>query len=82
MLPLEKDALFGPQRLWELAVVNARLGNVETAIEQYRTLIEFSGAFSVPILEIDVYMDPVRDHPKYKELVRDLGQRELQSDRP
>jgi hypothetical protein len=36
-------------------------------------LIEFSGAFSVPYLEIDFFMDPVRDHPKYKELVRKLG---------
>jgi tetratricopeptide (TPR) repeat protein len=73
MLPLERDALRGADRLWELAAVNARLGNAETAIEQYRTLIEFTGAFSVPLLEIDFYMDPVRDHPKYKELVRDLG---------
>ena len=73
MLPLEKDALRGADRLWELAVVNARLGNAETAIEQYRTLIEFTGAYSVPLLEIDLFMDPVRDHPKYRELVRDLG---------
>ncbi len=44
-----------------------------TEIPKYRTLIEFTGAYSVPFLEIDFYMDPVRDHPKYKELVRDLG---------
>ena len=73
MLPLEKDALRGADRLWELAVVNAKLGNAETAIQQYRTLIEFAGAYSVPFLEIDYYMDSVRDHPKYRELVQDLG---------
>jgi serine/threonine-protein kinase len=75
ILPLEKDALRGADRLWELAVVNARLGNAETAIDQYRILIEFTGAYSVPLLEIDFFMDPVRDHPKYRELVRDLGGR-------
>jgi hypothetical protein len=73
MLPLKKDALRGADRLWELAVVNARLGNAAAAIDQYRTLIEFTGAYSVPLLEIDFFMDPVRDHPKYKELIRDLG---------
>ncbi len=82
IMPPERDAMFGPYQLWWLAVVNARLGNAEKALEQYRTLIEFAGRYSVPRLEIEIFMDPVRDHPKYKELVRDLGQRELQSDRP
>lgn len=66
MMPLEKGAFEGRVRLWELAAVNARLGNAKTAIEQVRTLIEFSGEYSVPFLEIDVYMDPVRDHPSTK----------------
>lgn len=70
IMPLEKDALLGVARLWELAAVNARLGNAEAALGHYRRLLDFSGAFSVPFLKLDAYMDPVRDHPDYQALVR------------
>lgn len=73
IMPLTKDALNGAARLWELAAVHAKVGNAEIALDHYRTLIEFTGAYSVPFLELDLFMDPVRQNPAYQALLRSLS---------
>ncbi|MEE8148520.1 MAG: hypothetical protein V3T24_13010, partial [Longimicrobiales bacterium] len=70
MMPLSKDALLGPVRLWELAVVYAKVGEADAAVDQLETLLDFTGIYSVPLIEMDPLWDPLRDHPRFQALLR------------
>ncbi len=69
MMPLSKDALFGPNRLWELAVVYARVGEADAAVDRLETLLDFSGSYSGALIEMDPLWDPIRDHPRFQALL-------------
>jgi tetratricopeptide (TPR) repeat protein len=73
MLPLSEDALIAPGRVFELALVHARFGEVEAAVEQLDTLLEFTGEYSIPLLEMDPRLDAIKDHPSYHRLVEKYG---------
>jgi hypothetical protein len=68
-VPLARDSINGATRLWELAVVQAKVGDAPGALASYEELIEFTGVYSVEFLELDVWMDPLREHPEYEALV-------------
>ena len=70
MLPLSRDALIGPVRLWELAVVYARVGEADAAIDRLETLLDFGGWYSGALIEMDPLWDPIRDHPRFQALVK------------
>ena len=69
MLPPEKDALIGPQRLLEVALVHAHFGEAAEAVGRLERLLAFSGAFSVPFMEMQPGLDPIRKSPEYRALV-------------
>ncbi len=70
MLPLSKDAFTGPIRLWELAVVYAKVGEADAAIDQLETLLDFNGWYSGALIDMDPLWDPIRDHPRYQALLK------------
>ncbi len=69
MLPLSRDALIGPVRLWELAVVYARVGEADAAVDRLETLLDFNGLYSGALIEMDPLWDPIRDHPRFQALL-------------
>ncbi len=69
MMPLSKDALLGPIRLWELGVVYAKVGEADAAIDQLETLLDFRGRYSGAQIEMDPLWDPIRDHPRFQALL-------------
>jgi tetratricopeptide (TPR) repeat protein len=73
MLPLAKDALIAPARVFELALVHAKSGETEAAVEQLDKLLDFTGKYSIPLLEMDPRFDVIRDHPDYRQLVEKYG---------
>jgi len=73
MMPLSKDALLGPVRLWVLAVVYARVGEATAAIDRLETLLDFNGGYSGAQIEMDPLWDPIRDHPRFQALLRETG---------
>lgn len=70
-LPVEKDALSGPQLLAALAEIEARAGRPEEAVKILRQLLTApaGGAISIARLKIDPVWDPIRDNPGFQKLL-------------
>jgi TolB-like protein/Tfp pilus assembly protein PilF len=70
-LPVEKDALSGPQLLAALAEIEARTGRPEEAVEMLRQLLTAptGGAISIARLKIDPVWDPIRENPSFQRLL-------------
>ena len=77
VLPLEKDVVDGPAPIEVLARVAARLGETDRAIAALEKLLSIpsEGALAsrVPLtpalLRLDPMFDPLRDHPRFQELI-------------
>ena len=76
-IPIEKDALAGPQPIDILARVSARTGEPDRAIAALQKLlsIPYNGALAsgVPLapalLRLDPMFDPLRNDPRFQKLV-------------
>jgi serine/threonine-protein kinase len=70
-----KDLFSGPQELQNLAAVYAILGRHDEAIDLLERLLStpYENPITVPELRLDPMWDPLRDHPRFKELVKDPG---------
>ncbi len=71
LLPIEKDALAGPNFLAALAEVEARTGRAEEAVKILRKLITAPAGQVVSIarLKIDPVWDPIRNDPGFQKLL-------------
>jgi serine/threonine-protein kinase len=69
MLPYEKEALRGGQRVIDLARIYAAVGEPELAIDRLEFLLKRPAAISVPLLRVDPVWDPIREHPRFRALV-------------
>ncbi len=70
--PLSIDGLVAPQRLQDLALIYAMVGEKDAALDQIETLLSVPSWLSVPLLEIDPRWTPLRDHPRYRALVEQM----------
>jgi len=70
-LPVEKDALSGPQLLAALAEIEARTGRPEEAVKILRQLLTAptGSAISIARLKIDPVWDPIRENPSFQRLL-------------
>ncbi len=79
VMPIEKDAMAGPQPIEILARVAAQLGEPDRAIAALQKLlsIPYEGplASTVPLtpalLRLDPMFDPLRNDPRFQELISD-----------
>jgi hypothetical protein len=71
LLPIEKDALAGPNSLAGLAEIEAPTDHSEEAVKILRQLITApAGAVvSVARLKIDPVWDPIRNNPDFRKLL-------------
>ncbi len=69
MLPYEKEALRGGQRVIDLAGIYAAVGEPESAMDRLEFLLERPTAVSIPLLRVDPVWDPIREHPRFRALV-------------
>ncbi len=68
---LFKDPLAGPYRVEDVAFIYTLVGEHDDALDQIEYLLSIpSQTMSVPMLRLDPRWDPLRDHPRYKELIR------------
>ncbi|MDH3937843.1 MAG: protein kinase [candidate division Zixibacteria bacterium] len=73
LMPVEKNAVVGPFRIEDLAVVHTLLGNSEAAVEHLEYLLSIPCWLSVPILRIDPRWDPLRDDTRFQSLLAKYG---------
>ena len=72
--PTSKDALDGPAFVLDLARIHTMVGDYDSAMERIEYLFSIPwGALSVPLLRLDPRFDPLRDHPRYKNLVAEFS---------
>ena len=69
LLPVSKDALFGPVVLEQLAMIYTSVGEKEAAIDQIEYLLSIPSRISVIRLRLDPRFDPLRDHPRFQKLL-------------
>ena len=69
LLPVSKDAIWGPDLIENLASIYVLVGEQNAAIDQLEYLLSIPSQISVPLLRIDPRWDPLRTHPRFQKLV-------------
>jgi TolB-like protein/Flp pilus assembly protein TadD/predicted Ser/Thr protein kinase len=72
LLPISKDAVFGPGLEADLAAVEARVGEKDAAIERLRYLLSIPSYYSAALLRLDLTWAPLRNDPHFRKLA-ELG---------
>jgi TolB-like protein/DNA-binding SARP family transcriptional activator/lipoprotein NlpI len=76
LLPVSRDAIEGPMRLMTLAEVYAICGEYDAAIDVLERLLSIPSATSAMQLWLDPIWDPLRDNPRFQDLIERYGGRE------
>ena len=69
LVPIEKDAYFGPYLQFLLARVHMMVGSKDKAVELLEPLVELPNNLSRAWLRVDPTFDPLRNHPRFQALV-------------
>jgi serine/threonine-protein kinase len=69
---VSKDAFSGPAALEQLALVYATTGHADEALDLIERLLNmnYGNPLTTSDLRLDPVWDPIRDHPKFKELLK------------
>lgn len=70
LCPPSKEAVIGPSRVEDLAQMYTLVGEHEEAINQIECLLSIPGWLSAPMFRLDPRWDPLRDHPRFKALLK------------
>jgi len=70
MLPITNDAFSGPSLRLTLAEIYMMLGDSEASLDNLEVVLSSSHIISVPLLNIDPLWDPVRDEPRFQQLLK------------
>jgi TolB-like protein/Flp pilus assembly protein TadD/predicted Ser/Thr protein kinase len=69
LYPISLDAFEGPLLIMGLALIYTMVGEHDSALDQIDHSLSIPGGFSVGWLELDPSWDPLRNHPRYQEIV-------------
>lgn len=69
MLPLSEDPFMGPRYIVDMAVIHTMLGDYEQALNEIEKVFSIPFGFSVKSLMLDPRWDPLRSHPRYKQII-------------
>jgi serine/threonine-protein kinase len=69
LLPMSKEAMRGAIRVEDLARIYTMVGEYDAAIDQLEVLLAVPSPMSVPMLRIDPTWNPLRDHPRFQQLL-------------
>ncbi|MDQ6626546.1 MAG: tetratricopeptide repeat protein, partial [Verrucomicrobiota bacterium] len=72
LLPVEQDAVVGPELVRRFAAICARLGEKEVAITQLHQLVPIPGGASYAELRLNPDWDLLRDDPRFQKIVAGL----------
>ncbi len=69
LLPPSKDALRGPTRVATLALIYARVGELDAAVDQLEYVLSIPSSWTVGQLRNHPEWDPLRDNPRFQALL-------------
>ena len=69
LLPMSKDALYGPNHLHQLVRIYMLVGEPEKALDNLEPLLKIPYNLSPGWLKIDPNFDPLRKNPRFQKLV-------------
>jgi tetratricopeptide (TPR) repeat protein len=69
LLPEAEDALSGPKITLGLAIIYARTGEVDQALQLLDHLLTVPAGVTVPLLKLDPVWDPLRADPRFQTLI-------------
>ncbi len=72
-LVAEADSSSGPYYRHQLARLYLLLGELELALDEIEKILAVPYTFSIAWMEIDPLFEPLRDHPRYRELAEKYG---------
>ena len=70
LLPVTKDAWVGVYRVEDLAKIYVMVDEFDAAIDKLEFLLYRPGKMSIPLLRLDPAWDPLRNHPRFKKLIK------------
>jgi tetratricopeptide (TPR) repeat protein len=70
LYPVLKDTYAAPYYVENLALVYVMTGEHELALDQIEYLLSIPSFFSVPLLQLDPRWDPLRNHPRYTQVIQ------------
>jgi len=73
LLPLEKDAINGALLSEYLAVIYAWVGETDRALKQLAMAVKTPGDLSFGQLKLRPVWDPLRNDPRFEEIVASLA---------
>jgi eukaryotic-like serine/threonine-protein kinase len=69
LLPVSKDALWGPDVLEGLAIIYTLVGEKDAALDRIEYLLSIPSRITVARLRLDPRFDPLRDHLRFQKLL-------------
>jgi eukaryotic-like serine/threonine-protein kinase len=69
LVPFSTDKFMGPSFLIDLTEIYTTTGEYDQAFDQIEILLSHPTLFSVQILKLDPIFDPLRSHPRYKQII-------------
>jgi serine/threonine-protein kinase len=73
LLPVEKDAMAGPYRLFDLAAVYARVGRTAEALAVLEQVLTIPSPYSVNRLRHELLIKPLHGDPAFESLLLAYG---------
>jgi TolB-like protein/Tfp pilus assembly protein PilF/predicted Ser/Thr protein kinase len=74
LLPISEDAALGPDLLEAAGWVFAEVGELDRAFDHIEYLLSNPTTFSIAILQLEPWWDPLRDHPRFQEILEKYGE--------
>ncbi|MGD2087865.1 MAG: protein kinase [Candidatus Aminicenantes bacterium] len=74
LCPVSNDAFWGPAHVTHLAHIYVILGEYDIAINKLEYLLSIPSFITVPILQLDPKWDPLRQQPKFQQLLEKYSQ--------
>jgi serine/threonine-protein kinase len=74
LLPVSKDTFLGPRRVEDMALIYTMIGEYDLAFDEIERMLSVPFFMSVGLLELDPKWDPLRDHPRYREILERYGE--------
>jgi len=71
LYPVSKDAVVGPWRLIDLALILTMVGEHDAALDRIEQLLSIPSDLSVPMLRLDPRWRPLDDHPRFRKLIEE-----------